>query len=185
MNDKSRFDELLIKATAPQGGTPWSSQSVVREEKPTMNEKFGWAFEQIEAHNKATQEKCSIHGGIKTKNLNSVYCCKKATQEVIVCKGSNTGCNPVVNGCTAHATTQESWEERARLMMGRAILAWSEEEIDEQIENGVDFIRRVEAQAKRQEGVRIAECVEELCVWDGHMGVVSKSDVLSIINNHD
>ncbi len=38
MNDKSRFDELLIKATAPQGGTPWSSQSVVREEKSPTQE---------------------------------------------------------------------------------------------------------------------------------------------------
>jgi hypothetical protein len=32
-------------------------RKMIPQDKPTMYEKFGWAFEQIEAHNKATQEK--------------------------------------------------------------------------------------------------------------------------------
>jgi hypothetical protein len=96
-------DGILEPVYTPQ---PQATQ----EKKPTMNEKFGWAFEQIEAHNKATQE-----SGHESTCPRSLCPCKEYPlgKRCVGCeRGYACTCTP----------TQESWEEKLHMI---CIDAWA------------------------------------------------------------
>jgi hypothetical protein len=143
----------------------------------------------------ATQEKCSIHGGIKTKNLNSVYCCKKAIQEKPDERQYREDVEAGVDMSTPTEVSQ-TWEEDYVMagLLRNEFRIWDEKvatnwHINHEAIQA--FISKKIAQAKRQEGERILEEMKKqyappLYTNDGRRGYDScLSDLTNIINNHD